>query len=96
MTSTARINHDAARTAPAEAHRVDQGQVTPDRGDFQQAKTADNGPQFLQIVAKPDRTSHKKSKTRDEPKLTRVAFKVSRDGVLHPPRAPEPDRAFIR
>jgi DNA topoisomerase VI subunit B len=41
----------------------------------QQAKTAQSEPRFLQIVAKPGR---KKSTTRAEPKLTRVAFTVSR------------------
>jgi DNA topoisomerase VI subunit B len=46
--------------------------------DFQQAKTADSDPRFLQIVAKPDRVIRQKSKAKPEPKLTRVAFKVSR------------------
>ena len=41
---------------------------------FQQAKKSTTGSQFLQIVAKPKRPARKKS----EPKLTRVAFKVSR------------------
>jgi hypothetical protein len=48
---------------------------------IQQAKTADNDSRFLQIVAKPDDATHKKSKPKaekTEPKLTRVAFKVSR------------------
>ena len=40
--------------------------------DFQQAKSEDRKPQFLQIVAKP------KSKAKPPPKLTRVAFRVSR------------------
>jgi hypothetical protein len=48
--------------------------VTAPPPDFQQAKTATTSPQFLQIVAKPKRAAHKKP----EPKLTRVAFKVSR------------------
>jgi hypothetical protein len=39
---------------------------------FQQAKTSGGKSQFLQIVAKPDR------KRKSEPKLTRVAFRVSR------------------
>jgi DNA topoisomerase VI subunit B len=42
--------------------------------DFQQAKKPSNGPQFLQIVAKPDRVGRSKP----SPKLTRVAFTVSR------------------
>src|SRR5260370_25511147 len=41
--------------------------------DFQQAKNPAEGPQFLQIVAKPDRGT----KAKPEPKLTRVAFRVS-------------------
>ena len=48
---------------------------TGGRADFQQAKTADRTSQFLQIVAKPDALPRKKRK---EPKLTRVAFRVSR------------------
>ena len=39
---------------------------------FQQAKSEDGKSQFLQIVAKP------KSKAKPPPKLTRVAFRVSR------------------
>jgi DNA topoisomerase VI subunit B len=42
---------------------------------FQQAKNAADRPQFLQIVAK---SACAKSKPKAEPKLTRVAFKVSR------------------
>lgn len=41
---------------------------------FEQAKKSARGSQFLQIVAKPKRAARKKP----EPKLTRVAFKVSR------------------
>jgi DNA topoisomerase VI subunit B len=41
---------------------------------FEQAKNRDTDPRFLQIVAKPER----KSKEKSEPKLTRVAFSVSR------------------
>src|SRR5713101_5090915 len=44
-------------------------------GQFQQAKTAGGRSRFLQIVAKPGRVTRRKSK---EPKLTRVAFRVSR------------------
>jgi hypothetical protein len=42
--------------------------------DFQQAKNPTKGSQFLQIVAKPKRSARKKP----EPKLIRVAFRVSR------------------
>ena len=45
---------------------------------FQQAKKSTNSSQFLQIVAKPDRATLRKSKARPQPKLTRVAFRVSR------------------
>jgi DNA topoisomerase VI subunit B len=41
---------------------------------FQQAKNPGEGPQFLQIVAKPDR----RTKAKPESKLTRVAFRISR------------------
>jgi len=43
---------------------------------IQQAKKPSNNSHFLQIVAKPKRTARGKAKA--EPKLTRVAFKVSR------------------
>jgi hypothetical protein len=46
---------------------------------FEQAKKPARGPQFLQIVAKPKRAAARgKSQAKPEPKLTRVAFKVSR------------------
>jgi DNA topoisomerase VI subunit B len=45
---------------------------------FQQAKKSGGEPQFLQIVAKERRATPRKSKPKVEPKLTRVAFKVSR------------------
>jgi DNA topoisomerase VI subunit B len=45
---------------------------------FEQAKNSSNDLYFLQIVTKPERTARRKSKTKSEPKLTRVAFKVSR------------------
>jgi DNA topoisomerase VI subunit B len=51
-----------------------QSVMTADTPHFQQAKKPTRGSQFLQIVAKPKRSARKKS----EPKLTRVAFKVSR------------------
>jgi hypothetical protein len=45
---------------------------------FQQAKKPARRSQFLQIVAKPDRATRRKSKAESEQKLTRVAFRVSR------------------
>ena len=46
---------------------------------FQQAKNpAWAPPPFLQIVAKPKRAAHGKPEAKPLPKLTRVAFKVSR------------------
>src|SRR5262249_31329204 len=45
---------------------------------FQQAKKPGGEPQFLQIVAKDGSANPNKSKPKVEPKLTRVAFKVSR------------------
>ena len=47
-------------------------------GHFQQAKKPTKGRRFLQIVAKPDRATRRKSKAKSEQKLTRVAFRVSR------------------
>ena len=43
--------------------------------EFQQGKTAGKKSRFVQIVAKPGKATRRKSK---EPKLTRVAFRVSR------------------
>jgi DNA topoisomerase VI subunit B len=45
---------------------------------IEQAKKPAEGPQFLQIVAKPDRATCGESKAKSEQKLTRVAFRVSR------------------
>jgi hypothetical protein len=46
---------------------------------FQPAKTVPREPQFLQIVAKPEAASCKAAtKLKEPPKLTRVAFRVSR------------------
>src|SRR5215472_4609143 len=45
---------------------------------IQQAKKTDSRPQFLQIVAKPRRVVRKAEAKKHEPKLTRVAFSVSR------------------
>jgi hypothetical protein len=45
---------------------------------FEQAKKSGDEPQFLQIVAKEGDATPNKSKPKAEPKLTRVAFKVSR------------------
>ena len=44
---------------------------------FEQAKKTDSQPQFLQIVAKPGRVG-RKVEAKPDPKLTRVAFAVSR------------------
>src|SRR5215831_10709799 len=52
-------------------HRPDD---TSKKSEFEQAKKPTGDPAFLQIVAKPKRAECKKP----EPKLTRVAFKVSR------------------
>jgi len=48
--------------------------------DFQPAKKPGTRSRFLQIVAEPDRTKRRKSraKSKSQPKLTRVAFRVSR------------------
>jgi DNA topoisomerase VI subunit B len=47
--------------------------------NFQQAEKSDDDRRFLQIVAKPRRRVSRKSKAKkSEPKLTRVAFRVSR------------------
>jgi DNA topoisomerase VI subunit B len=45
---------------------------------IQQAKKPKKRTQSLQIVAEPDRATHRKSKAKPEQKLTRVAFRVSR------------------
>ena len=46
---------------------------------FEPAKNPAQEPQFLQIVAKPERAAARgKPKAKREPKLTRVAFKISR------------------
>jgi hypothetical protein len=53
--------------------------ATPPPTGFQQAKKPARKPQFLQIAAKPERAARGKSEAKKpEPKLTRVAFKVSR------------------
>ena len=44
----------------------------------QQAKNPARRPQFLQIVAKPERAPAASLRRKPEPKLTRVAFRVSR------------------
>src|SRR5271166_6124053 len=48
------------------------------RPNFQQAKPADGESQFLPIVAKPDEVDRNTRKEKQQPKLTRVAFRVSR------------------
>ena len=85
------IRSEAAVHAVAEAKSVDEDKKIRDHADrrvnassarrkaaasdFQQAKTADGKPRFLPIVAKSDRAIRGESKG---PKLTRVAFRVSR------------------
>jgi DNA topoisomerase VI subunit B len=48
------------------------------RAPFEQAKNPSGSAQFLQIVAKPTSAARGQSKARPQPKLTRIAFKVSR------------------
>ena len=48
------------------------------RAAFQPAKNTAKDPNFLQIVAKPEPAAARIPKAKREPKLTRVAFKVSR------------------
>src|SRR5260370_35399901 len=68
------------KAATAQRGATNGSKVADDRSaasedlDFQQAKNPAEGPQFLQIGAKPDRGT----KAKPEPKLTRVAFRVSR------------------
>jgi hypothetical protein len=45
---------------------------------FEQAQNSARAPQFLQIVAKPKRADARGKAKKPEPKLTRVAFRVSR------------------
>ena len=54
---------------------VQPGKRLASPGAIQQAKNPARGPQFLQIVAKPERAA---ARGKPEPKLTRVAFRVSR------------------
>jgi hypothetical protein len=54
--------------------QAEQAGITTTERDFEQAQKPALRSQFLQIVAKPKRAARKKP----EPKLTRVAFKVSR------------------
>jgi hypothetical protein len=55
--------------------RVDEDVAAKGGARFEQAKKPTTSPQFLQIVAKPKQAARGK---KPEPKLTRVAFKVSR------------------
>ena len=69
------IKHTRSAKAEVEARRDPVAADQPAVGaDFEQAKNPAEGARFLQIVAKPKRAVRKKS----EPKLTRVAFRVSR------------------
>jgi hypothetical protein len=62
----------------AEAKEVKPGLCRRGEGSpIQQAKKTDSHPQFLQIVAKPSQVV-RKVEAKPEPKLTRVAFAVSR------------------
>jgi hypothetical protein len=58
-----RAEHEASAHAPS---------------GIEQAKKPSNDDHFLQIVAEPKRPARPKSTAKAEPKLTRVAFKVSR------------------
>jgi DNA topoisomerase VI subunit B len=62
--------HPAAETAT--------GLVVIAPAHFQQAKTDGRSSHFLQIKAKPEAGARKKRKEKHQPKLTRVAFRVSR------------------
>jgi hypothetical protein len=71
--------HDVTKEAASVTERTDL--ASPDESHerqaaarFEQVKKSAQGSQFLQIVAKPNRVARKKPK----PKLTRVAFRVSR------------------
>jgi hypothetical protein len=72
------IPRSTGRAAATARSRLAEGAMKPmtARPDdhFQQAKSEDQTPRFLQIVAKPA----KQSKAKSQPKLTRVAFRVSR------------------
>jgi DNA topoisomerase VI subunit B len=52
--------------------------VAPPALHFQQAKNPSPESNFLQIVAKPKQAARSKPEAKPEPKLTRVAFRVSR------------------
>src|SRR5260221_12737924 len=56
----------------------ERGRAMTDAPHFQQAEKSTKRSQFLQIVAKPDRATDRKSKAKSEQKLTRVTFRVSR------------------
>jgi DNA topoisomerase VI subunit B len=64
-------------TAPSGAILNKRANIKPS-AVIQQAKNPAERPQFLQIVAKPDRATCRESKAKSEQKLTRVAFRVSR------------------
>ena len=63
-----------ARLSPIKRTRLNSPDQPAAGARFEQAKSQTKGTQFLQIVAKPKPAARKKP----EPKLTRVAFKVSR------------------
>jgi len=75
--ATSLTKYDAACRADAAARPVDEAdRQEPAR--FEQAKSSPRRSQFLQNVAKPKRAARCKSGAKLSPKLTRVAFKVSR------------------
>lgn len=68
----ARLSRPGGRRGQDEAEPVS-------RAVFQPAKNVAKDPNFLQIKAKPERAAARgKPKAKPEPKLTRVAFKISR------------------
>ena len=60
------------------AHRAEHEASAHALSGIEQAKKPSNDDHFLQIVAEPKRPARPKSTAKAEPKLTRVAFKVSR------------------
>jgi hypothetical protein len=75
------MSADAIYRRPAEGQKVKpearQSRPHDPEPRIQQAKKTDSQPQFLQIVAKPG-PAIRKVEAKSEPKLTRVAFAVSR------------------
>jgi DNA topoisomerase VI subunit B len=63
------------KTSPSQQTIADRVDCVASAAPVQQAKNPARGPQFLQIVAKPKRAA---TRGKPDPKLMRVAFKVSR------------------